>query len=106
MKFAKTSIEEQEVVIQLDRKTGLARICSSWPRLTKQLSKRYGPPKDVSENKTGQITSALFEVEASLIKFTRPRKSRPLTEAQLRARKALSERMRVGRFARESLVTT
>ncbi len=99
MRFAPTRIDEQEVTIQLDRKAGLARISSTWPDLAKRLMKRYGPPKDVTKDKKGRITSAFWEVEASLVRFASPRKTRPPTEAQLRARKALADRMRNAHFA-------
>ena len=60
MRFAPTILDEQEVVIRLDRKAGVAHVCSCWPDMMKRIEKRHGSPKETTVDGQGRVTSAFW----------------------------------------------
>jgi len=45
MNYGGTSEAEQKVTIRLDRQTGEAHLCSTWPTWSRKLERLYGAPK-------------------------------------------------------------
>lgn len=87
--FAPTSKAEQELIIRIDRLSGLAYICSAWPSRSRRLEKRYGPPTKVTTDQDGRVTACCWETSARQIGFHRPRKPGSGNPAALaRAREA------------------
>ena len=80
MDFYDTPVDEQEVTVCIDRRTMIAKICSTWPGRTVKLARRYGKPIRVS-TRDGQITSAFFEVPAVCISFRSPNAPKPTWNA-------------------------
>ncbi len=78
-----------EVVLDTDG----AHVTSCWPDRTKALIKKYGLPEEVTLNREGKVASAHWSIP-DLITFRSPKKAKPPTEAQIKARKAAAERLR------------
>ncbi len=60
MRFASTTLDEQEVIIRLDRKAGVAHVCSCWPEMMTRIEKRHGSPKETTVDGQGRVTSAFW----------------------------------------------
>ena len=100
--FASTAIDEQEVVVRLERVTGQAHITSCCPTWSRRLTRLYGPPHRVVKDRDGHVTTAIWRVPANLITFRRPGKARVGNPANLaRARTAPTQ----GRASSESRET-
>jgi hypothetical protein len=83
------SIDEQEVLIRLQRITGKAHIASNWPTKSRHLTRLYGEPHRVTKDPDGNVTTAWWVVPIAQITFRRPGKPRVGNPANLaRARTA------------------
>ena len=101
--YASTALDEQEVVVRLERVTGQAHITSCCPTWSRRLTRLYGPPHRVVKDRDGHVTTAIWRVPANLITFRRPGKPRVGNPGNLaRARTAPTQ----GGASRESLETT
>ena len=101
--YASTALDEQEVVVRLERVTGQAHITSCCPTWSRRLTRLYGPPHRVVKDSAGHVTMAAWTVPIAQITFRRPRKPRVGNPANLaRARTAPTQ----GGASRESLETT
>lgn len=67
-KYGGVQTEECEVTVTIDKETGIARVCSTWPAYSRKLELRYGPPKSYQERE-GWVTVAFWEVPARVIRF-------------------------------------
>ncbi len=90
LRYASSTKEDREVVVRLG--TDGAHVTSCWPDRTKQLIKKYGLPDEVTLDREGKVASAHWALP-DLITFRSPKKSKPPTEAQIKARAAAGERL-------------
>ena len=65
------SIDEQEVLIRLQRITGKAHIASNWPTKSRHLTRLYGEPHRVTKDPDGNVTTAWWVVPIAQITFRR-----------------------------------
>jgi len=77
------SIDEQEVLIRLQRITGQAHIASNWPTKSRHLTRLYGEPHRVTKDPDGNVTTAWWVVPIAQITFRRPGKPRVGNPANL-----------------------
>ena len=102
-KSTSVSIAEQEVVVRLDRQSGQAHICSSWPMWSQRLEKRYGRPTKVSKvSKDGEVSAAFWDVPIGLITFRKSGKSGKGNAKDLERARAAKK---TGRSSRDTLKT-
>ena len=90
--YAETSIDEQEVVIRLDRRDNIAFVSSTWPSKSETLTQRYGSPYRTSERE-GKVTCCFWKIPIKSVSFRRPSKKREATPSQLK-RLEMARRMR------------
>ena len=102
--FAPTSIMEQEVVVRLNRATGMAHISSCWPTWTARLVKRYGRPHHTAISQAGdQVVCAFWNIPLRLITFRKPSRRGARNPAGL---EKAQEVRQAGRLTREALKTS
>ena len=81
--YASSALDEQEVVVRLERVTSHAHITSCCPTWSRRLTRLYGPPHRVTKDPDGNVTTAIWRVPANLITFRRPGKPRVGNPANL-----------------------
>ncbi len=88
MKYGGVSVDEQEVVIRLDRATGEAHVSSAWPDYSRRLEKVHGAPKRCS-TRGDWVTVAFWTFPVAYVRTPKqPRKGRSLTPEQAAAMKS------------------
>ena len=97
MNYGGTSEAEQKVTIRLDRQTGEAHLCSTWPTWSRKLERLYGAPKRAAE-RGAKVTAAFWTIPLGLVTLRRGGR-RAVTEAQ---RQAARERLGRARQARST----
>jgi hypothetical protein len=91
-KYGGVPSEECEVTVSIDKDSGIAKICSTWPPYSRKLEKRYGPPTKYQERE-GWVVSAFWEVPNRVVRFSSPVKRIRTTPTTGR----FSPRMQAGR---------
>ena len=96
------SIDEQEVVIRLERITGKAHIASNWPTKSRHLTRLYGEPHRVVKDPEGNVTTAWWVVPIAQITFRRAGKPRVGNPANLAHARTAPTRGDSSRKSRET----